>query len=74
MSDPSNYQTIVHGVELYFHHVFTNVDGLTLGPDKLEGPIGRKLGGDIWPNEHVKPRALTLTVFCDRMRRAVQPF
>ena len=38
----------MHGVELYFHHVFTNVDGLTLGPDKLEGPIGRKLGGSIW--------------------------
>ena len=39
-----------------------------------QSAAGLKLGGDIWPNEHVKPRALTLTVFCDRMRRAVQPF
>ena len=39
---------LLHGVELYFRHVFEEVDGVTLGPDKLEGPIGSTLGENLW--------------------------
>ena len=45
---------LLHCVELFFHHVFINVDGMTLGPDKLEGPIGRTLSGPIWEEPIVK--------------------
>jgi hypothetical protein len=38
----------LHFNELPFHHMFSEVDGRTLGPESLEGPIGSKLGEDIW--------------------------
>ena len=47
---------LLHFNELPFHHHFAEVDGSTLGPDRLEGPIGSTLGEDIWrePVVHFK--------------------
>ena len=39
---------LLHCNELFFRHIFEEVDGVTLGPDKLEGPVGRTLGEKIW--------------------------
>ena len=39
---------LLHCNELFFQHVFEEIDGVTLGPEKLEGPIGRTLSEDIW--------------------------
>ena len=33
----------IHCNELFFRHMFEEVDGVTLGPEKLEGPIGSTL-------------------------------
>ena len=38
---------LLHGVELFFRHVFEEIDGVTLGPDKLEGPFGSTLGENL---------------------------
>ena len=39
---------LLHHIELYFRHQFETVDGVSLGPDKLEGPIGGSLNKEIW--------------------------
>ena len=39
---------LLHCNELFFRHQFEEVDGVTLGPDKLEGPVGQTLGEPIW--------------------------
>ena len=39
---------LLHCNELFFRHQFEEVDGVTLGPDKLEGPVGKTLGEQIW--------------------------
>ena len=48
---------LLHCNELFFRHVFEEVDGVTLGPDKLEGPIGSTLSDDLWlePVVNFKP-------------------
>ena len=48
---------LLHCIELFFRHEFEEVDGVTLGPDKLEGPIGSTLGEDVWldPVVNFKP-------------------
>ena len=38
----------IHCNELFFRHMFEEVDGVTLGPEKLEGPIGSTLDREIW--------------------------
>ena len=48
---------LLHCNELFFRHVFEEVDGVTLGPDRLEGPIGSTLGENLWlePVVNFKP-------------------
>ena len=49
---------LLHCNELFFRHIFEEVDGVTLGPDKLEGPVGRTLGENIWCEPIVEFKAV----------------
>ena len=50
---------LLHHIELHFRNLFESVDGITVGPNKLEGPIGSTLGNEIWKEPVVNYRKVS---------------